>query len=70
MILCREAFAKDIDRAVFPGVQGGPLMHIIAAKAVCFKEALVALVPRLPAADRQERGHAGRRARRRRASGS
>ncbi|HVT49333.1 MAG TPA: serine hydroxymethyltransferase [Vicinamibacterales bacterium] len=40
MILCRERFAKDIDRAVFPGVQGGPLMHIIAAKAVCFKEAL------------------------------
>jgi glycine hydroxymethyltransferase len=40
MILCREQYAKDIDRALFPGVQGGPLMHIIAAKAVCFKEAL------------------------------
>jgi glycine hydroxymethyltransferase len=40
MILCRSAFAKDVDRALFPGVQGGPLMHIIAAKAVCFKEAL------------------------------
>jgi glycine hydroxymethyltransferase len=40
MVLCRTAFAKDLDRAVFPGVQGGPLMHIIAAKAVCFKEAL------------------------------
>ena len=40
MILCREKYAKDIDRALFPGVQGGPLMHIIAAKAVCFKEAL------------------------------
>jgi glycine hydroxymethyltransferase len=40
MILCRAEFAKDLDRAVFPGVQGGPLMHIIAAKAVCFKEAL------------------------------
>ncbi|HWF84744.1 MAG TPA: serine hydroxymethyltransferase [Vicinamibacterales bacterium] len=39
MILCREPFAKDLDRAVFPGVQGGPLMHIIAAKAVCLKEA-------------------------------
>jgi glycine hydroxymethyltransferase len=39
MILCRTAEAKDIDKAVFPGVQGGPLMHIIAAKAVCFKEA-------------------------------
>jgi glycine hydroxymethyltransferase len=39
MVLCRESYAKDLDRAVFPGVQGGPLMHIIAAKAVCFKEA-------------------------------
>jgi glycine hydroxymethyltransferase len=39
MVLCRENHAKDLDRAVFPGVQGGPLMHIIAAKAVCFKEA-------------------------------
>ena len=40
MILCKEEFAKAIDKAVFPGIQGGPLMHIIAAKAVCFKEAL------------------------------
>src|SRR6187431_1156180 len=39
MVLCRERYAKDLDRSVFPGVQGGPLMHIIAAKAVCFKEA-------------------------------
>jgi len=39
MVLCHEKYAKDLDRAVFPGVQGGPLMHIIAAKAVCFKEA-------------------------------
>jgi glycine hydroxymethyltransferase len=39
LVLCREAFAKDLDRSVFPGVQGGPLVHIIAAKAVCFKEA-------------------------------
>jgi glycine hydroxymethyltransferase len=39
MVLCRTAEAKEIDRAVFPGMQGGPLMHIIAAKAVCFKEA-------------------------------
>jgi glycine hydroxymethyltransferase len=39
MVMCRESYAKDIDRTVFPGVQGGPLMHIIAAKAVCFKEA-------------------------------
>jgi len=40
MILAKEKFGKDIDRAVFPGVQGGPLVHIIAAKAVCFLEAL------------------------------
>jgi len=40
LILCRAQYAKDIDRAVFPGVQGGPLMHVIAGKAVCFKEAL------------------------------
>jgi len=39
-ILCRAPYAKAIDAAVFPGTQGGPLMHIIAAKAVCFKEAL------------------------------
>ncbi|HEY2866256.1 MAG TPA: serine hydroxymethyltransferase [Pyrinomonadaceae bacterium] len=40
LILCREEFAKDVDRSVFPGVQGGPLVHIIAAKAVSFGEAL------------------------------
>jgi glycine hydroxymethyltransferase len=39
MVLCRERYAKDLDRSVFPGVQGGPLMHIIAAKAVCLREA-------------------------------
>jgi glycine hydroxymethyltransferase len=39
MILCQAAYAKDIDRTVFPGVQGGPLMHVIAGKAVCFKSA-------------------------------
>ena len=39
LVLCREQYAKDLDRSVFPGVQGGPLMHVIAAKAVCFKEA-------------------------------
>ena len=39
MVLCRQQYAKDLDRSVFPGVQGGPLMHIIAAKAVCLKEA-------------------------------
>ncbi len=40
MILCKEEFAKQIDAAVFPGIQGGPLMHVIAAKAVSFKEVL------------------------------
>ncbi len=40
MILCKQEFAAAIDKAVFPGMQGGPLMHIIAAKAVCFLEAL------------------------------
>ena len=40
MILCKEKYAKAIDKAIFPGTQGGPLMHIIAAKAVCFGEAL------------------------------
>ncbi len=39
MVLCRSQYAKDLDRSVFPGIQGGPLMHVIAAKAVCFKEA-------------------------------
>jgi glycine hydroxymethyltransferase len=39
MILCEQKFAKDIDRAVFPGIQGGPLMHVIAAKAVALREA-------------------------------
>jgi glycine hydroxymethyltransferase len=39
MVMCRAQYAKDLDRTVFPGIQGGPLMHIIAAKAVCFKEA-------------------------------
>jgi glycine hydroxymethyltransferase len=40
MIMCRESWAKKVDSALFPGVQGGPLMHAIAAKAVAFKEAL------------------------------
>jgi glycine hydroxymethyltransferase len=39
MVLCTQQYAREIDRAVFPGLQGGPLVHIIAAKAVCFKEA-------------------------------
>lgn len=41
LILCREEWAAKIDKAVFPGIQGGPLMHVIAAKAVCFQEALL-----------------------------
>jgi glycine hydroxymethyltransferase len=40
MILAKENFGKDIDKTVFPGIQGGPLVHIIAAKAVCFLEAM------------------------------
>jgi glycine hydroxymethyltransferase len=40
LILCKEKYAKEIDSQVFPGIQGGPLMHVIAAKAVCFQEAL------------------------------
>jgi glycine hydroxymethyltransferase len=40
LVLCRGQYAKDLDRALFPGVQGGPLMHVIAAKAVCLKEAM------------------------------
>lgn len=40
LILCREEFAKAIDKSIFPGIQGGPLEHVIAAKAVCFKEVM------------------------------
>ncbi len=40
MIMCRSEYAKEIDKSVFPGIQGGPLMHVIAAKAVAFKEAM------------------------------
>jgi glycine hydroxymethyltransferase len=40
MILCKEEFAKEVNKRIFPGIQGGPLMHVIAAKAVAFKEAL------------------------------
>ena len=39
-VLCKEKYAKELDKRIFPGMQGGPLMHIIAAKAVCFHEAL------------------------------
>ncbi len=40
LVMCREQYAKDLNRWVLPGIQGGPLMHIIAAKAVCFREAM------------------------------
>ncbi len=40
MVMCKEEYTKGIDRSVFPGLQGGPLMHIVAAKAICFREAL------------------------------
>jgi len=40
LVLCRQAYAQTVDKTVFPGLQGGPLMHIVAAKAVCFQEAL------------------------------
>jgi glycine hydroxymethyltransferase len=40
MVLCREKYAKELDKLTFPGIQGGPLMHVIAAKAVCLKEAM------------------------------
>src|SRR6266568_7770212 len=40
LILCKEKYAKEIDSQAFPGIQGGPLMHVIAAKAVCLQEAL------------------------------
>lgn len=40
VILCKKEYAKDLDRSVFPGMQGGPLMHVIAGKAVCFREAM------------------------------
>jgi len=40
MVMCKAEYAKDLDRSVFPGLQGGPLMHVVAGKAVCFGEAL------------------------------
>jgi glycine hydroxymethyltransferase len=57
LILCRQQHAKDLDRAVFPGVQGGPLVHIIAAKAVCLKEAAT---PEFSAYQRQVVANAAR----------
>ena len=57
LVLCRAAYAKDLDRAVFPGVQGGPLVHVIAAKAVCLKDAAT---PEFAAYQRQVAANATR----------
>ena len=62
-----EELAKAINRSVFPGSQGGPLMHIIAAKAVAFGEDLQARIQNLRPADRQKRQRPGRRPARARA---
>ena len=59
-ILCREEHAQAVDRAIFPGLQGGPLEHTIAAKAACFKIAGDRRVPRVPDADPAQRRHARR----------
>ena len=59
MILCQAEFAKAIDKSVFPGVQGGPLMHVIAGKAVAFQEALQPDVQAVCPADRRQRAAAG-----------
>ncbi len=59
MILCKEEYAKQIDKAIFPGTQGGPLMHVIAAKAVSFKGSARRRVQGLSAADCEECGSAG-----------
>ena len=60
MILCREAYAKSLNSSVFPGNQGGPLMHVIAAKAVALQGSADAGVQDLSAADRAQRQGAGR----------
>ncbi len=46
MVMCKASYAKELDRTVLPGIQGGPLMHVIAAKAVAFREAQTAGVAR------------------------
>ena len=61
MILCREELAKDIDRSVFPGQQGGPLMHVIAAKAVALRIAASGAVQGAPAPDDRQRPGVRRR---------
>jgi len=59
LVLCKEKYAKEIDSQTFPGIQGGPLMHVIAAKAVCLHESDAALVQGLPEANRAECGGSG-----------
>ena len=59
LVLCQQAHAKDLDRALFPGVQGGPLVHIIAGKAVCLKEAATPEFASYQTAGRRQRGSAG-----------
>ena len=62
IILCKQAYAKEIDRAVFPGTQGGPLMHVIAGKAVCFGEVLAPAFKRVCPTDPRQCQGPGRRA--------
>ncbi len=61
LILCREKYAKEIDSQVFPGIQGGPLEHVIAAQGGLFPRSVAAVVQNLPAANRQKCRGAGRR---------
>ena len=65
MVLAKEPFIKGVNSNIFPGIQGGPLMHVIAGKAVAFQEALQPEFSRLPAADRRQREGARRGAARR-----
>ena len=67
LCLAKEEYGKTINSRVFPGIQGGPLMHIIAGKAVCFGEALQAGVQAVRPADHRQREDPGRDAARRRA---
>ena len=60
MAMCKAEYAKDLDRNVFPGIQGGPLMHVIAGKAICFGEALRPEFRTLRQADHRQRQGAGR----------
>ena len=70
LILCKAEHAKAIDKSVFPGTQGGPLEHVIAAKAVCFKEALDPSFKDYAQQSRRQRASACRRRCRRMASRS